>query len=293
MKMGSRDLAVAVAGLRTGGTTVSATCELAAAAGIAVFATGGIGGVHRGVAEHLDVSQDLAAIARFPVAVVCAGAKSVLDLPKTLEVLEALAVPVIGVGTYELPGFYTRATGLRLEHRIEGRGRGGEARAQPGSIRLGRAGCCSRCLLPQESALPRAWSSGTSRPRCASPRARESAARRYAVPPRAARSSAPRARASPRTWRCSRTTPASPASWPASTRNQAAGGCYFAQPFLPSRARGSLGSSFSAAANSVRRRGSRLSGEHRAQQRVRGGELRPLLERLLRARPAPSRGCPP
>ncbi|MHB8876470.1 MAG: pseudouridine-5'-phosphate glycosidase [Myxococcaceae bacterium] len=120
LKLGSRDLAVAVASRRTGGTTVSATCELAAAAGIGVFATGGIGGVHRGFTEHLDVSQDLAAIARFPVAVVCAGAKSVLDLPATLEVLEALGVPVIGVGTHELPGFYTRATGLRLEHRVEG-----------------------------------------------------------------------------------------------------------------------------------------------------------------------------
>lgn len=119
LKVASRDLAVAVARKATGGTTVSATCELAAAAGIRVFATGGLGGVHRGVAEHLDVSQDLPALARFPVAVVCAGAKSVLDLPKTLEALETLAVPVIGVGTSELPGFYTRSTGLFLEHRVE------------------------------------------------------------------------------------------------------------------------------------------------------------------------------
>ena len=119
LKLGSRDLAVAVATGRSGGTTVSATCELAAAAGIRVFATGGIGGVHRGFSEHLDISQDLAAIARFPVAVVCAGAKSVLDLAATLEVLEALAVPVVGVGTNELPGFYTRTTGLLLEHRVE------------------------------------------------------------------------------------------------------------------------------------------------------------------------------
>jgi pseudouridine-5'-phosphate glycosidase len=104
---------------RSGGTTVSATCELAAAAGIRVFATGGLGGVHRGFTEHLDVSQDLGALARFPVAVVCAGAKSVLDLAATLELLEALAVPVVGVGTNELPGFYTRTTGLALEHRVE------------------------------------------------------------------------------------------------------------------------------------------------------------------------------
>jgi pseudouridine-5'-phosphate glycosidase len=118
LKVGSRDLAVAVATKATGGTTVSATCELAARAGIPVFATGGLGGVHRGVAEDLDISQDLPALARWPVAVVCAGAKSVLDLPKTLELLETLGVPVIGVGTTELPGFYSRETGLMLEHSV-------------------------------------------------------------------------------------------------------------------------------------------------------------------------------
>jgi pseudouridine-5'-phosphate glycosidase len=119
MKIGSRDLAVAVARKATGGTTVSATCEMAAAAGIHFFATGGLGGVHRGVDEHMDISQDLPAIARWPVAVVCAGAKSVLDLPRTMELLETLAVPVVGVGTSELPGFYTRETGLELEHQVD------------------------------------------------------------------------------------------------------------------------------------------------------------------------------
>jgi pseudouridine-5'-phosphate glycosidase len=119
MKIGSRDLAIAVARKATGGTTVSATCEMAAAAGIHVFATGGLGGVHRGFEDHMDVSQDLPALARWPVAVVCAGAKSVLDLPRTLEYLETLSVPVVGVGTHELPGFYTRETGLQLEHAIE------------------------------------------------------------------------------------------------------------------------------------------------------------------------------
>jgi pseudouridine-5'-phosphate glycosidase len=118
-KIGSRDISVAIAKRATGGTTVSATCELAAAAGILVFSTGGLGGVHRGASEHFDVSQDLGALARFPVAVVCAGAKSVLDLPKTLELLESLAVPVIGVGTAEFPGFYTRSTGIFLEHSVE------------------------------------------------------------------------------------------------------------------------------------------------------------------------------
>ncbi|MFT3708526.1 MAG: pseudouridine-5'-phosphate glycosidase [Archangium sp.] len=118
-KIGSRDLAIAVARKLSGGTTVSATCEMAAAAGIHVFATGGLGGVHRGVEEHMDISQDLPALARWPVAVVCAGAKSVLDLPRTLELLETLSVPVVGVGTNELPGFYSRETGLELEHRID------------------------------------------------------------------------------------------------------------------------------------------------------------------------------
>ena len=117
MKIGSRDLSIAVARRATGGTTVSATCEMAAEAGIFVFATGGIGGVHRG--DHFDVSQDLGALARFPVAVVCAGAKSVLDLERTLELLETLAVPVVGVGTKELPGFYCRETGLTLEHQVD------------------------------------------------------------------------------------------------------------------------------------------------------------------------------
>lgn len=126
MKVGSRDLAIAVARKATGGTTVSATCEMAAAANIHVFATGGLGGVHRGVEEHMDISQDLPAIARWPVAVVCAGAKSVLDLPRTLELLETLGVPVVGVGTNELPGFYTRETGLQLEHRVEDPSEGAE-----------------------------------------------------------------------------------------------------------------------------------------------------------------------
>lgn len=119
MKLGSKDLAIAVARKATGGTTVSATCEMAAAANIHVFATGGLGGVHRGVEEHMDISQDLPAIARWPVAVVCAGAKSVLDLPRTLELLETLGVPVVGVGTHDLPGFYSRDTGLEVEHSVE------------------------------------------------------------------------------------------------------------------------------------------------------------------------------
>jgi pseudouridine-5'-phosphate glycosidase len=119
LKVAARDLGLSTALGRSGGTTVSASVAIAAAAGIRVFTTGGIGGVHRGAAEHFDLSQDLLALSRHEVAVVCAGAKSVLDLPKTLEALEALAVPVVGVGTSELPAFYSQGSGLMLEHRVE------------------------------------------------------------------------------------------------------------------------------------------------------------------------------
>ncbi|MBX7096257.1 MAG: pseudouridine-5'-phosphate glycosidase [Myxococcaceae bacterium] len=153
LKVGSRDLAVAVARRLTGGTTVSATCELAAAAGIRVFATGGLGGVHREVAKALDVSQDLPALARFPVAVVCAGAKSVLDLPKTMEALETLGVPVLGVGTNELPGFYTRETGIHLEHQVGTAEEAAEiARAR---VELGQGGLIFALPPPAATALPR------------------------------------------------------------------------------------------------------------------------------------------
>jgi pseudouridine-5'-phosphate glycosidase len=154
MKVGSRDLAVAVARGATGGTTVSATCEVAAAARVRVFATGGIGGVHRGVEEHLDVSQDLGALARYPVAVVCAGAKSVLDLPKTLEVLETLGVPVLGVGSRELPAFYSRTSGLTLEHAVADAAEAAEV-ARVRFERLGQGGLLLALPPPEETALPR------------------------------------------------------------------------------------------------------------------------------------------
>ena len=99
-------------------TTVSATTFAAARAGIRVFATGGIGGVHRG--DDMDVSSDLTTLAHQPVAVISAGAKAILDLPRTLEVLETLGVLVLGVGTSEFPAFYVRSSGLALEHRVDG-----------------------------------------------------------------------------------------------------------------------------------------------------------------------------
>lgn len=96
-------------------TTVSATCELAAQAGLRVFATGAIGGIHRNFASHLDISSDLAALARFPLAVVSSGVKSLLDVPATREALEAIGIPVIGFKTDEFPSFYSRAGGGRVD----------------------------------------------------------------------------------------------------------------------------------------------------------------------------------
>ncbi|HVK72554.1 MAG TPA: pseudouridine-5'-phosphate glycosidase [Kofleriaceae bacterium] len=116
-KAGAADLAVHLARRGDAATTVSATAVLAARAGIRVFATGGIGGVHRG--DAADVSHDLVALARTPIAVISAGAKAILDLPRTLEALETLGALVIGLGTGELPAFYTRSSGLRLDHRVD------------------------------------------------------------------------------------------------------------------------------------------------------------------------------
>jgi pseudouridylate synthase len=118
-KASRRDLAAVVARRRTAGTTVAATMFLAARAGISVFATGGIGGVHRGAEDTFDISADLIELGRSPVAVVCAGAKSILDIPKTLEVLETQGVPVVGYGTDVFPAFFARSSGERLEHRFD------------------------------------------------------------------------------------------------------------------------------------------------------------------------------
>ncbi len=117
-KASAIDLAVHVARGSSAATTVSATCVLAARAGLRVFATGGIGGVHRGDGD--DVSHDLVALARTPIVVVSAGAKAILDLPRTLEQLETLGVLVIGYRTDDFPAFYARTSGLRLDHRVEG-----------------------------------------------------------------------------------------------------------------------------------------------------------------------------
>jgi len=119
-KAGARDLGPLLAAGRLASTTVSATMRLAHLAGIGVFATGGIGGVHRGAATSFDVSSDIDELAATPVAVVSSGAKSVLDLPATLEMLETRRIPVVGFGVDELPAFYSSSSGLRLPHRVDG-----------------------------------------------------------------------------------------------------------------------------------------------------------------------------
>lgn len=118
-KVSRRDLAGVLARGVMGATTVAGTMLIAAMAGIRVFATGGIGGVHRGAQQTFDVSADLLELSRTPVAVVSAGAKSILDLPLTLEVLETHGVPVIGYRTDEFPAFYTRTSGLGVDVRCE------------------------------------------------------------------------------------------------------------------------------------------------------------------------------
>jgi pseudouridine-5'-phosphate glycosidase len=118
-KAASRDLGPVIAARRLASTTVSATVRVASAAGIELVATGGIGGVHRGAATSFDVSGDVDELASAPVAVVCSGAKSILDLPATLELLETRRIPVIGYGTEEMPAFYTAGSGLALSHRVD------------------------------------------------------------------------------------------------------------------------------------------------------------------------------
>ena len=118
-KASRRDLPVLVARGEDGATTVTTTMIIAAMAGIKVFATGGVGGVHRGAESTMDISADLEELAHTPVMVICAGAKSILDLGLTLEYLETKGVPVIGYGTEELPAFYTRKSGFKVDYRID------------------------------------------------------------------------------------------------------------------------------------------------------------------------------
>lgn len=118
IKTSRRDIPFIVSGKKDGATTVASTMIVAGMAGIPIFATGGIGGVHRGASETFDISADLQELAHTDVAVVCAGAKSILDIGLTLEYLETMGVPVVGYGTDELPAFYTRKSGFRVDYRV-------------------------------------------------------------------------------------------------------------------------------------------------------------------------------
>jgi pseudouridylate synthase len=153
VKVAERDLPVVIAqGAPVGVTTVSASLALAAAAGVSVFATGGIGGVHRGAEVSGDISADLGAIAAYPVVTVCAGAKAFLDLARTLEHLETLGVPVLGWRTDEFPMFWCRSSGLRVPHRVD------DAASAVRVMRAQRALGTSRGVLvavpiPEEAAI--------------------------------------------------------------------------------------------------------------------------------------------
>jgi pseudouridine-5'-phosphate glycosidase len=155
MKLSRADLAVCVATGRTGSTTVAATMICAHLAGIEVFATGGIGGVHRGAELSFDVSADLRELAETPVSVVSAGAKAILDLPKTLEVLETYGVPVIAVGQDEFPAFWSRSSGLPAPLRLDT-----PAELAAAHVMRGRLGLPGGQLIanpiPVEAEIPRA-----------------------------------------------------------------------------------------------------------------------------------------
>ncbi len=156
MKLARRDIAIALAQKRDGATTVSATMFLAHRAGIRVFGTGGVGGVHRGLhgQPSWDISGDLTELASTPVAVVCAGVKTILDLPATLEYLETHGVPVLGYQTDEFPAFYSRSSGLRVCARVDSAE--DAARVLRAHWKLGNPGGAMVCVpVPAEFEMPR------------------------------------------------------------------------------------------------------------------------------------------
>ena len=150
-KLSARDLPVAAAKGIHGATTVAATAHLAALAGVRLFATGGLGGVHRGARESWDVSADLAALARTPVAVVCSGVKSILDVPATLEYLETAGVPVVGFRTLRFPGFYLTDSGQPIDWSVEDEDEA--ARLVRALAELGRSGLVIANPLAEEDQL--------------------------------------------------------------------------------------------------------------------------------------------
>jgi pseudouridylate synthase len=154
-KLSARDLPVAAAKASHGSTTVAATAHLAALAGIRIFATGGLGGVHRGARESWDVSADLSALARTPVAVVCSGVKSILDVPATLEYLETVGVPVVGFRTFRFPGFYLTDSGSLLDWSVEDEGEAARVIQATARSGLGGSGLVIANPLAEEEQLDR------------------------------------------------------------------------------------------------------------------------------------------
>ncbi|AAM23619.1 pseudouridine-5'-phosphate glycosidase [Caldanaerobacter subterraneus] len=156
LKASKRDLPVVLAKGLNAATTVSATMICANLAGIKVFVTGGIGGVHRGAEETFDISADLQELANTNVAVVCAGAKAILDLPRTLEYLETFGVPVIGFRTEEFPAFYTRESGLKVDYRVEDEVEAAKVIKTKWDLGL-KGGILIANPIPEEYALDRAY----------------------------------------------------------------------------------------------------------------------------------------
>lgn len=152
-KLSARDLPVAAAKGIHGATTVAATAHLAALAGIRLFATGGLGGVHRGARESWDVSADLAALARAPVMVVCSGVKSILDVPATLEYLETVGVPVVGFRTKRFPGFYLTDSGHPLDWSVGDEAEAARLVRAMADLGLGNSGLVLANPLPEEEQL--------------------------------------------------------------------------------------------------------------------------------------------
>ncbi len=159
LKLSRADLAYALTARRTGATTVAATMICAHLAGVRVFATGGVGGVHRGASETFDISADLPELARTPVTVVCAGAKAILDLPKTLEALETLGVPVVGYRSGELPAFWSRSSGLKAPIRLDSAGEIAAMIAMRARLGLG-GGVLVANPIPPEAEIPAAEMAG-------------------------------------------------------------------------------------------------------------------------------------
>jgi pseudouridylate synthase len=154
-KLSARDLPVAAAKASHGATTVAATSHLAALAGIRLFATGGLGGVHRGARESWDVSADLSTLARTPVAVVCSGVKSILDVPATLEYLETVGVPAVGFRTFRFPGFYLTDSGSKLDWSVADEGEAARVIQAMVHSGLGGAGLVIANPLAEEEQLDR------------------------------------------------------------------------------------------------------------------------------------------